>query len=315
MSSSSKKPRTKASSSRKTKAGDGDEALAIRSTERAESTTAITRPQQRDRIELDGRPFQYAQIHATSANLNTQLPSDRPSNTTRMVSSGSPTGATSASQPKATGARTSTTQEQTSPPERHQALRDLFRTRSHQTHGIPESQRHDSTAKPRSIPPNPQTAQTSAPSSPREVLLEEIDLRSPQDDPDYDIILPHEAQHSSRNAQPDHASKYPKSNPPKSRKTSSSSLPSSSASLKPRQGFESDDSGSEESDGELTSWRSYDFVWESEAKHSARNAQADRASKYPELMRERESKGDGGGGGGGGGGEKGKPKGWMGWFS
>ena len=57
-------------------------------------------------------------------------------------------------------------------------------------------------------------------------------------------------------------------------------------------------------------------MWESEAKHSARNAQADRASKYPELMRERESKGDGGGGGGGGGGgEKGKPKGWMGWFS
>ena len=310
MSSSSKKPRTKASSSRKTKAGDGDEALAIRSTERAESTTAITRPQQRDRIELDGRPFQYAQIHATSANLNTQLPSDRPSNTTRMVSSGSPTGATSASQPKATGARTSTTQEQTSPPERHQALRDLFRTRSHQTHGVPESQHHDSPTKPRSIPPNPQTAQTSAPSSPREVLLEEIDLRSPQDDPDYDIILPHEAQHSSRNAQPDHASKYPK--PPTTKKRSSSS-PSSSSSL--RKGFESDDSGEDESDGELTSWRSYDFVWESEAKHSARNAQADRASKYPELMRERESKGDGGGGGGGGGGEKGKPKGWMGWFS
>ena len=314
MSSSSKKPRTKASSSRKTKAGDGDEALAIRSTERAESTTAITRPQQRDRIELDGRPFQYAQIHATSANLNTQLPSDRPSNTTRMVSSGSPTGATSASQPKATGARTrtstSTTQEQTSTPNHHQALRDLFRTRSHQTHGVPESQHHDSPTKPRSIPPNPQTAQTSAPSSPREVLLEEIDLRSPQDDPDYDIILPHEAQHSSRNAQPDDASKYPK--PPTTKKISSS-CPSSSSSL--RKGFESDDSGSEESDGELTSWRSYDFVWESEAKHSARNAQADRASKYPELMRERESKGDGGGGGGGGGGEKGKPKGWMGWFS
>ena len=313
MSSSSKKPRTKASSSRKRQAGDDEAALAVRSTERAESSTAITRPQQRDRIELDGRPFQYAQIHATSANLNTQLPSDRTSNAIRMVGSGSPTGATSASQPKATGARTrtstSTTQEQTSTPERHQALRDLFRTRSNQTHGVPESQRHDSTTKLRSIPPNPQTAQTSATSSPKEVLLEEIDLRSPQDDPDYDIILPHEAQHSSRNAQPDHASKYPKSNPPKSRKTSSSSLPSSSSSLKPRQGFESDDSGSEESDGELTSWRSYDFVWESEAKHSARNAQADRASKYPELMRERESKGDGGGK------EKGKGKSWMGWFS
>ena len=52
-------------------------------------------------------------------------------------------------------------------------------------------------------------------------------------------------------------------------------------------------------------------MWESEAKHSARNAQADRASKYPEFMRERESKGDGGSGGN----EKGKPKGWMGWFS
>ena len=314
MSSSSKKPRTKASSSRKRQAGDDEAALAIRSTERAESSTAITRPQQRDRIELDGRPFQYAQIHATSANLNTQLPSDRTSNATRMVSSSNPTDASGcASQPKATEARTrtSTTQEQTSTPNHHQALRDLFRTRSHQTHGVPESQHHDSPTKPRSIPPNPQTAQTSAPSSPREVLLEEIDLRSPQDDPDYDIILPHEAQHSSRNAQPDHASKYPK--PPTTKKRSSSS-PSSSSSL--RKGFESDDSGSEESDGELTSWRSYDFVWESEAKHSARNAQADRASKYPELMRERESKGDGGGGGGGGGGgEKGKPKGWMGWFS
>jgi hypothetical protein len=309
MSSSSKKPRTKASSSRKRQAGDDEAALAIRSTERAESSTAITRPQQRDRIELDGRPFQYAQIHATSANLNTHLPSDRTSNATRMVSSSNPTDASGcASQPKATGARTSTTaQDQTSAPNHHQALRDLFRTRSHQTHGIPESQRHDSTTKPRSLPPNPQTAQTSAPSSPREVLLEEIDLRSPQDDPEYDIILPHEAQHSSRNAQPDHASKHPK--PPTTKKRSSSS-PSSSSSL--RKGFESDDSGSEESDGELTSWRSYDFVWESEAKHSARNAQADRASKYPELMREREGKGDGGGGGGG---EKGKPKGWMGWFS
>ena len=309
MSSSSKKSRTGASSSRKRQAGDDEAALAVRSTERAESSTAITRPQQRDRIELDGRPFQYAQIHATSANLNTHLPSDRTSNATRMVSSSNPTDASGcASQPKATEARTrtSTTQEQTSTPNHHQALRDLFRTRSHQTHGVPESQRHDSTTKPRSIPPNPQTAQTSATSSPREVLLEEIDLRSPQDEFDYDIILPHEAQHSSRNAQPDHASKYPK--PPTTKKRSSSS-PSSSSSL--RKGFESDDSGEDESDGELTSWRSYDFVWESEAKHSARNAQADRASKYPEFMRERESKGDGGSGGN----EKGKPKGWMGWFS
>jgi hypothetical protein len=302
MSSSSKKPRTRASSSRKRQAGDDEAALAIRSTERAESSTAITRPQQRGRTELDSRPFQYAQIHATSANPNTQLPSDRTSNASRMVSSGSPTGTASTSQPKATGARPRTTsQDQTATPERHQALRDLFRTRSHQTHGVPESQYHDSTTKPRSIPPNPQTAQTSATSSPKEVLLEEIDLRSPQDDPDYDIILPHEAQHSSRNAQPDHASKYPK---PSTKRSSSS--PSSSSSL--RKGFENDhDSGSEESDGELTSWRSYDFVWESEAKHSARNARADRASKYPELMREREGKGDDG--------EKGKPKGWMGWFS
>lgn len=54
-----------------------------------------------------------------------------------------------------------------------------------------------------------------------------------------------------------------------------------------------------------------------EAKHSARNAQADRASKYPELVKER-GEGDGGGGGGagggngGGGGERGK--GWLEWL-
>jgi hypothetical protein len=331
MSSSSKRPKTKtnrATSSRKSNAGDDNGALAIRSIEEADSSTAITVRQQRDLAELDSNCFQYDQMLAASTNPNTQLPSDRPSNTTSMASRGNPTDAPGASQPKTTGAGTSTgtTQEQTSAPERHQALRDLFRTRSHQTHKqVPESQRHDNntTEQQRSTSSSaptsdPSTTSSSATASPKETyydLLEEIDLRSPRDDPDYDIISPHEAQHSSRNAQPDHASKYPNKNKtPKPKTQRSSSSPSSSSS--PHQGFESDedsDSGEDESDGELTSWRSYDFVWESEAKHSARNAQADRASKYPELMRERAKDGKDRGGDEGRG--KGKEKGWMGWFS
>jgi hypothetical protein len=329
MSSSSKRPKpiaNGATSSRKRTAGDDDAALPIRSIEEADSSAAITPRQQRGQIELDSRAFQYAQMHAASTEFDTQLSGNRTSNAAKMVSSGDPTGA---SQPRTTRAstRTSTTQDQNSAPERQQALRDLFRTRSHQPPN-PETQPHDSMTELRSTPSNSQTAKTStsssslssATASPREVLLEEIDLRSPRDDPDYDIISPHEAQHSSRNAQPDHASKYPNNNNnnnnknPKARTQRSSSSPSSSSS-QPRQGFESDssDSGEDESDGELTSWRSYDFVWESEAKHSAQNAQADRASKYPEWMRERAEDGKDGKDGGDEG--KGKEKSWMGWFS
>jgi hypothetical protein len=39
--------------------------------------------------------------------------------------------------------------------------------------------------------------------------LDEIDLRSPADDPDYDFIDASEAMHSAHNAQPDRADKYP----------------------------------------------------------------------------------------------------------
>jgi hypothetical protein len=310
----------KASRARKRKADE----LAITSTE---PSTAITPLQLQDRTELDNTPFHRAQMHAASAKPNTQLPSDHPSNTTTMVnSSGTPTSAPSASQPKATGipTRTRPTQEEqisTPGPDRHQVLRDLFRTRSSQT------QEHDNTTEPRSLPPNPQPPKSSTPrtstpptASPSEEPLEEIDLRSPHDDPDYDIISPHEAVHSSRNAQADHASKYPQIKPqakhpqpkPKPQRSSSSTSASALHPTTPRQGFESDDSGEgEESDSDFTSWRSYDFVRKTEAKHSARNAQADRACKYPELVKEK-GEGDGGGRGGGGGVEKGK--GWLEWL-
>jgi hypothetical protein len=39
--------------------------------------------------------------------------------------------------------------------------------------------------------------------------LEDVDLRSPSDDPDYDFIEHSEATHSARNAHPDRADKYP----------------------------------------------------------------------------------------------------------
>ena len=295
----------RAISSRKRKAGDDDGAIAITSTEKAGYSITITPPEPRGRTELDSRPFQYAQIHAASANPNTQLPSDQPSNPVKMVSSssGNPTSASSASQPKATGiptrTKSKTTQDQTSTPERHQVLRDLFRTRSNQS-----QQQYDTTTRPRSASSNSKTPQPSTPTSPKEELLEEIDLRSPHDDPDYDIISPHEAVHSSHNAQADHASKYPKPKRRTHRSSSSTLVYSPSA----RKGFESDDSSEGESDEEFTSWRSYDFVRKTEAKHSARNAQADRASKYPELRAEGGSKG----GGGGGGEEKGK--GWLDWL-
>jgi hypothetical protein len=300
MSSTHEKPKVakanRAIGSRKRKVGDDDGALAITSTEKAGSSSTITPPEPRGRTELDTRPFQYAQIHAASTKPNTHLPSDQHSNSTKMVSSScNPTSAPSASQPKTTKipTRTRTTaQDQPSTPERHQVLRDLFRTRSNQTH--PQD---GSMTEPRSAP-----SKTSPPPSPKELLLEEIDLRSPHDDPDYDIISPNEAVHSSHNAQADHASKYPK---PKTKTHRSSSSTSSSG----PKGFEPDDSSSgEETDSEFTSWRSYDFVKKTEAKHSARNAQADRASKYPELRAEGSSKG----GGGAGGGEKGK--GWLEWL-
>jgi hypothetical protein len=309
MPSTQEKPKAakanRAISSRKRKAGDDVGALAITSTEKADSSITITPPEPRSRTELDSSPFQYAQIHAASTHPNTQLPSDQPSNQVKMVSSsGNPTSAPSASQPKATGiptrTKTETTQDQPSTTERHQVLRDLFRTRSNQS-----QQQYDTSTRPRSASSNSKT-----PTSPKEELLEEIDLRSPYDDPDYDIISPHEAVHSSHNAQADHASKYPSK--PKSR-TQKSSSSTSAYSPSARKGFESDDSGEGGSDEEFTSWRSYDFVRKTEAKHSARNAQADRASKYPELRAESGSKGGGdGGGGGGGGGEKGK--GWLDWL-
>jgi hypothetical protein len=302
----------RAISSRKRKAGDDDGALAITSTEKAGSSTTITPPEPRGRTELDNNPFHRAQIHAASTNPDTQIPSDQTRKSTSMANSNdNPTSAPSAPHPKAaripTRSRTKTTQEQTSTPERHQVLRDLFRTSSNQTHQ--HQHQHENATTPQSPPPNfqPQktsTPTTSTPPSPKELLLEEIDLRSPHDDPDYDIISPNEALHSSHNAQADHASKYPKPKPKTHRSSSSStSVYSPSA----RKGFEPDDSSSgEETDSEFTSWRSYDFVKKTEAKHSARNAQADRASKYPELRAENAK------GGGGGGGEKGK--GWLEWL-
>jgi hypothetical protein len=79
------------------------------------------------------------------------------------------------------------------------------------------------TSQPQSIPQQPQEQPQHAPppkphlhpSSPSPApsltssLLEDIDLRSPSDDPDYDFIETSEATHSARNAQPDRADKYP----------------------------------------------------------------------------------------------------------
>lgn len=60
---------------------------------------------------------------------------------------------------------------------------------------------------------NPKQPQPHQPQSPAASFvsenLEDIDLRSPSDDPDYDFIDKSEAMHSARNAQPDRADKYP----------------------------------------------------------------------------------------------------------
>lgn len=61
--------------------------------------------------------------------------------------------------------------------------------------------------------PREESAAGSAPVRPKSPAtsedLEDIDLRSPSDDPDYDFIDKEEAMHSARNAQPDRANKYP----------------------------------------------------------------------------------------------------------
>ena len=57
------------------------------------------------------------------------------------------------------------------------------------------------------------TYQSASPDDLGDIDLEEIDLRSPlpssDEDPDYDFINVSEATHSTRNAQPDRADKYP----------------------------------------------------------------------------------------------------------
>jgi len=58
-------------------------------------------------------------------------------------------------------------------------------------------------------PPKPLLQPSSPAASITSQNLEDIDLRSPSDDPDYDFIDAAEATHSARNAQPDRADKYP----------------------------------------------------------------------------------------------------------
>ena len=58
-------------------------------------------------------------------------------------------------------------------------------------------------------PPKPHLHPSSPTASITSQNLEDIDLRSPSDDPDYDFIETAEATHSARNAQPDRADKYP----------------------------------------------------------------------------------------------------------
>ena len=57
-------------------------------------------------------------------------------------------------------------------------------------------------------PPEPHLHPSSPAHSIKSENLEDIDLRSPADDPDYDFIDAAEATHSARNAQPDRADKY-----------------------------------------------------------------------------------------------------------
>ncbi|KAM0700342.1 hypothetical protein Q7P35_012063 [Cladosporium inversicolor] len=61
-------------------------------------------------------------------------------------------------------------------------------------------------------PPKPHLQPSSPARSITSANLEDIDLRSPADDPDYDFIDVAEAMHSARNAQPDRADKYPEQN-------------------------------------------------------------------------------------------------------
>ena len=305
MPSSSKKTTIKtnrATGSCKGKAYDGNESpLAIPSMEKANSSTATITPHEvKGHAELDSKPFHHAQIHADFTNLYTQPLNNQTRRSNQMARNDNHTAAPGTSTPTPTSSTSRTTQLQASIPEHYRTLRDLFCTRSHHTQRFSETQ-HASTTEPRSTTPNPQTPNSSAaPTTARHPheALEDIDLRSPTDDTDYDFISPAEAPHSSRNAQPDHASKYAANH------SKRSSSPSSSSSV--RRGIEDSDSG-EESDGESTSWRSYDFVKQSEAKFSARNASSDPAGKYPEL---------GGGGGGNKNGEKWGSRGWVkGWFS
>ena len=220
MSNSNKKARTKPTRAiylRKRKADDDhDDDPAFTPTEKAESSNTITPHELKGPTELDSRPFYHAQIHDSAGPHN--LPqSDQTSDSIRKVSGSSsshtPTASTSQSTPKETETRA--TQDQTSTPEHHQALRTIFCTRADQTQSLPEVQHKTMTERPSAPqggtqPPHPSSGEESE-SLPGD--LEEIDLRSPSDDPDYDIILPSEAVHSSRNAQPDHARKYPKPKP------------------------------------------------------------------------------------------------------
>lgn len=67
----------------------------------------------------------------------------------------------------------------------------------------PQTLHEETAASSAAVQPN------SRPASVASEDLEDIDLRSPSDDPDYDFIDKSEAMHSARNAQPDRADKYP----------------------------------------------------------------------------------------------------------
>ena len=73
----------------------------------------------------------------------------------------------------------------------------------------PEPSPQQSPQPQQSPPPQPKLRPQSPAASITSETLEDIDLRSPSDDPDYDFIDASEATHSARNAQPDRADKYP----------------------------------------------------------------------------------------------------------
>lgn len=88
------------------------------------------------------------------------------------------------------------------------------RQNPHQQQNPPLQQKHQPQPQPIHLPqqpppPKPQLHPSSPTSSITSQNLEDIDLRSPSDDPDYDFIDASEATHSARNAQPDRADKYP----------------------------------------------------------------------------------------------------------